>query len=420
MELLVTQLFLQPVLAGDETLNNIADNIVAGSIDHGCGGIHQVAQGNGDGVSDGHLVGEEDGAQHQLTGTAAAGDTGHGNGGEHSYDDSQDGFTGAEVLAEDTEQERDLDNSGHCTAVHVHGSTQGQDNVGDILRDAGFFSSFHIGGDSSNRGASAEGNSSGLEQLAEHDLCSTLAAAKAGIDGEEHEHVSEAQHVVDDQRAAVVADQLGTVGSDQISKEAEEADGCVVGDQLDNLHDALGQVSQQLCGHGLLAASHLDAEAAQNCEDDQRQDCPAAPQLNEVRLGEEVDDHISKAQGLTNFTGGCFVLTLNQGEDTANNVHEERGDAGSYQEGSNGGAHDLTGFLGAVHVSNRGSDGTENHGDNDTEHQVNEHSAQGLQAGCAGPNSTGNAAGNDAQQHKENKRIVFQEIFHWGKPPFRF
>ena len=217
-------LLSQPVLAVYEAGNDVADHIVAGGVDHGGRGIHQVAQGNGDGVSDGHLVGEEDGAQHQLAGTAAAGDAGHGNGGEDGHDDGEDCLTGAEVLAEDAEQEGDLDDGGHGGAVHVHGGAQGQDDVGDVLADAGLFRSFHVGGDGGNGGAGAEGNGCGLEQVLEHHLGAALAAAEAGIDGEEDEHVSKAQYVVDDQGAAVVADQLGAIGSDQVSEETEETD----------------------------------------------------------------------------------------------------------------------------------------------------------------------------------------------------
>ena len=57
----------------------------------------------------------------------------------------------------------------------------------------------------------AEGHRGGLEELAEHDPHGALAAAEAGVDGEEGEHVGEAQHVVDDEGAGVVADQCGAL-----------------------------------------------------------------------------------------------------------------------------------------------------------------------------------------------------------------
>ena len=67
------QLLLQPVFAVYIAGDDIAGNIVAGGIDHGGRGVHQVADGLGDGEGDGQLLGEEQRAEHQLAGAAAAG-----------------------------------------------------------------------------------------------------------------------------------------------------------------------------------------------------------------------------------------------------------------------------------------------------------------------------------------------------------
>ena len=407
-------LILEPVLAVDETLDDEGSDIVACGVQHGGGRIDQVAQGDGDGVGNGHLVGEEDGAQNQFAGAAAAGNAGHGNGGEDRHDDGQDGLTGAEVLAEDAEEESNLDDGGHGGAVHVHGGAQGQDDVGDILADAGLLGGLHVGGDGGDGGAGAEGNGSGLEEVLEHDLHSALAAAEAGVDGEEGEHVGEAQDIVDDQGAGVVADQLGAVVSNQVGEEAEEADGGVVGDDLDHIHNAAGHILQQLGGHGLLAAGHLDAEAEEDGEDDQGQDGPAGPQLHEVGLGEEVDDHVGQAQRLADLTLGDGVLALNQGEDAADHIHDDGGDACGGAEGGHGGAHDLAGLLHGLHVGDGGADGAEDHRHDHAEHQVGEDGAEPCQAaGLLGEQPAEDAAGGDTGQHAGDKAIVFQEIFHF-------
>ena len=300
-------------------------------------------------------------------------------------------------------------------------------DVRDILADAGFFRGFHVGGDGGNGGTGAEGNGCGFEQVLEHDLSAAPAAAKTGVNGEEGEHVHEAQHVVDDQGAAVVANQLRTVGGNQGSEETEKADGRIVGNDLDHIHDAAGHIGQQLGGHGFLATGHLDAEAAENGEDDQGQNCPAAPQFGEVRLGEEVDDHIRKAKGGTHFALGHLILALDQGEDPGDDVHDQRGDTGGDTEGNHSNTHDLAGLFHGVHVGNGGGDGAEYHGDHDTEHQIDEYGTQRFQNGGTGVNDhitrldhgedgTGDAAGNDTGEHHDDEAVVFQKLFHRKSP----
>ena len=129
-----------------------------------------------------------------------------------------------------------------------------------------------------------------------HGLHAALAAAEASIDREEDEHVCKAQNVVDDKRAAVVSDEVGTVSSNKIGKEAEEADGCIIGDDLHDIHENGREVIKEFCYHALLAAGHLNAEAEEGRGNDERKDSLAAPQLAEVGLGEEVYDHVGHAQ----------------------------------------------------------------------------------------------------------------------------
>ena len=85
---------------------------------------------------------------------------------------------------------------------------------------------------------------------------------------------------------------IAAVCGDKGGEEAEEADGRIVGDELDDLHQHIGYVREELRRHGLGAAAHLHAEAEEDARDDERQDGFAAPKLGEVGLGEEVDDEV--------------------------------------------------------------------------------------------------------------------------------
>ena len=58
--LLGSQSLLQPILAVHKTGDNVGDHIVACGIDHGCGRIHQVADGHQDGECNIDNLGEED------------------------------------------------------------------------------------------------------------------------------------------------------------------------------------------------------------------------------------------------------------------------------------------------------------------------------------------------------------------------
>lgn len=72
------QLLLQPILAVDVARDDEGDDVVARGVDHGRGGIDEIAERERDGEGDRQMVREEDGAQNQLARAAAARDAGHG------------------------------------------------------------------------------------------------------------------------------------------------------------------------------------------------------------------------------------------------------------------------------------------------------------------------------------------------------
>ena len=415
--LLGSQLLFQPVLAGDEALNDEADDVVACSVDHGCRGIHQVTDGDQDGECQSHLISKEDGADDVLADVAAAGNAGHAHGGQNSNQDDGDQHIQTEVLAEYAEYESDLQNAGEAGAVHVHGCAQGQNHIRDVLGDAGISSSFHVGGDGSDGGAGAQGNHSGLQNVAEHLLGAILAAADPCKQGEGSEYIDGAQGVVGQQAAGIVGGDLGAVGSHQVSEEAEEGDGGVVADDLDELQHHIAEVFQPLGNGSVLAAVQVHSEAEQDGEDDQRQHGAAAQQANEVFGGEEVDDQGGKACILAHFLAGDLCPGLqDRGEHLHDEVHDKGSDGTGDDESADGNAHDLACALTVAHVCHGAGDGREDHGNHDTEHHVDEQGAQRLQQGGLGPQSTDNTAGYDGCQHDQGRPIVFPKVLH-KKPP---
>ena len=67
---LFLKLFLEPILAVDEAGDDERDNIVAGGVDHRCGRIDQVAEGQRERECDRQMIREEDRAEHELARTA--------------------------------------------------------------------------------------------------------------------------------------------------------------------------------------------------------------------------------------------------------------------------------------------------------------------------------------------------------------
>ena len=254
-----------------------------------------------------------------------------------------------------------------------------------------------------------------------HDLCAALAAAEARVDREEYEHVGKAQNVVDDKRAAVVADEVGTVGGNEICKEAEEADGSIIGNDLYDVHENGREVIQKPCDHAVLAAGHLDAEAEENSGDDKRKNCFAAPQLAEVGLGEEVYYHVCHAQRCIDLTLNYGVAAGNDGAEADDDVHDNGRNCSGDEECADSQTHDLACALCAGHVCDSRCYRTKHHGDDDAEHEVYENRADRFENGRAlvddlarcvlddGVERTDDTAADDTGEHEYYKSVSFKE-----------
>ena len=299
---LFCQLLLQPILAVDVARDDEGDDVVARRVDHGRGGSTRLPSASAMGKATARWSGKK--MEHKTSSPVPP---------PPGMPDMATEENTATMMARmarpvvkswpnmpnrnATLMIADMAEPSMCIVA-----PRGDDDVGDVLGDTGLLGDFHVGRDRRDGRAGAERHGSRPEQLGEHGLRRALAAAEAGVDRGGDEHVDEAQDVIDRERAAVVADEVGAVVGDQIREEAEEADGRVVGDDLEGLHDAVGDVVEQLRGLGLRAASHLHAEAEENGRHDERQNGPAAEQLGEVRLREEVDDHVGHAQRAADLT----------------------------------------------------------------------------------------------------------------------
>ena len=293
----------------------------------------------------------------------------------------------------------------------MHRCAHRQDDVAHVAGDAGVVGRFHVGRDGRNGGAGAESRHSRGEQVLEHDLGRARAAAEAGVYRGGDKHIYKAHDVVDDKRAAVIADEGGAVACDEVCEEAEEADRRIVGDDLDGLHDAVGDVLKQLRGLGRGAAGHLYAEAEDYRRDDQGQDSSAAEQLREVGLGEEVDYHISHAECRADLALSDDVSALNEREYTHDYVHQHCRDSCRDGKDRDRDAENLARALRAAHVRDGGGDGAEHHRHHDAEHHVYEHRAQRLKSGRSRPYRADDAAGDDADEHGDYEPIALEEGF---------
>ncbi len=256
--------------------------------------------------------------------------------------------------------------------------------------------------------------------MLEHDLCSALAAAEAGVNGREHEHIHKAKHIVYYHCAAIVSDKLGAVGGNQIREEAEEADRRIVGDYLDDLHNAVCQIGKELRGHGLRAAGHLHTEAEDDRRDYKGQDRPAAPQLGKIRLGEEIDDHIGKTKACIDFTLDDLIGAAGQGNEPRYYVHKDRRYGGGDKEGQHRCAQHLPGSAHIAHIGDGGGDGAEHHRHHHAEHKVDKHRAQRLKSGSSRPDGAYNAAARNAHEHREYKPVILEKLFSAGHKQISF
>ena len=249
--------------------------------------------------------------------------------------------------------------------------------------------------------------------MLEHDAHGTLAAAEPREQGEGGEEVEKAQGIVDQHGPAVALEDLGAVGGHEIREDGEEGEGGVVGDDLDELHHHVGKAGQPLADAGILAAGHLDGEAEQDREHDERQHGPAAQQAHKVRGGEEVDDHLRE--------GGVFADLLSHhicpgsqhwGEQLHQHEHEHSCDGAGDDEGANGDAHDLARPLTAFHIGNGTGDGSKDQRHHHTEHHVDEYGAQeGDVVSPLGPEPAQQSAGDHAAQQDRQKAVVFCDRF---------
>ena len=295
----------------------------------------------------------------------------------------------------------------------MHGRAQGQHYIGDVLGDAGVLGRFHIGGDGGDGGAGAQGHHGRPEDMAEHLAGAALAAAEEGEEREGREDVDGAEGIVDQQRPAIVGGDLGAVGGHQVGKEAEEGDGSVVGDDLDELHHHVGQIVQPLADRGILAAVEVDGEAEEQGEDDQRQHGLAAQQADKVLSGKEVDDHLRDGGILAQLLGRDILpRDQDRGNQPHQHEHDAGGDGAGDDEGTNGDAHDFAGPFAAAHIGHSAGDGREDHGNHDTEHHVDKHGAQRFQnlgAGalfCGREQEAHHTASDDGYQHADQQAVV--------------
>ena len=291
----------------------------------------------------------------------------------------------------------------------MHRCAERQYDVRYFLGNSGFLRDFHVGGDCCDAGTGAEGDCRRAEQLGKHQFCRAFSTAELCVDREEDKHVDEAEHIVDDESTSVITDELGTVACNEISEEAKEADGSIVGDDLDDLHQAAIEILKKLCGLCLGSAVELDAEAKQDSRNDQRQDGTTAEKLREIGFGKEVDDHVCDAESFPNLALRCGIVTDNQRNASCDDIHDHRGDCCGHAERDDGRSHDLAGAACTLHICYCRRDGNEYHRNDDAEHHVDENGSDGLQCCGTRPDRTDNATCHDTDDHADQEAIVFQK-----------
>ena len=124
-------------------------------------------------------------------------------------------------------------------------------------------------------------------------------------------------------------------------------------------------------------------EAEENGRHDERQDGLAAEQLGEVRLREEVDDHVGHAQRAADFALNHCIFARDRRDEQDGHIHDDGGDGRGGQEGRDGHAHDLARALRALHVGDGRGNGAEHRRHRDAEHQVQKDRAERLKDRCA-------------------------------------
>ena len=182
------------------------------------------------------MVGEEQRADDVLADIAAAGDTGHGDGAENRHEQDLDIRSGVgKGNSEHTEEERDLQHAAEARAVHMHGRTQRDHKIGNIVRHAAVLRSFQVGGDRCNRGAGAKRRDRRTKDVFSHDAHALRPAAETRIERKGNERIGKAQRIIRDHRASVGRGDLRAVSCHERSEKAEKRNGGIVGNQRDDL-----------------------------------------------------------------------------------------------------------------------------------------------------------------------------------------
>ena len=293
----------------------------------------------------------------------------------------------------------------------MHRSTEGHDNIGNFLGNAGILRDFHVHRDRCDRGAGAERGSRRAEEVPEHDLCRALAAAEAGVQRRRNEQIDHGNDIVNADGAGVVGNEVRAVRRNERGEEAEEADGRIVGDELDDLQKNVRKVVEQQRHAGLAAAAHLNAEAEDDRRNDQRKDSAAAPELGEVGLREEVDDERADIYGTD---AGLFIAGRGSkhGNKMNNDVHQNRSNGSGGKERSDRDAHDAPRAFCRAHVCDRRGDGAEHHRHNDAEHHINKQRPERFESRSPRPCRTDNTAGDDAEKHQCNETVFLHKLLH--------
>lgn len=107
----------------------------------------------------------------------------------------------------------------------MHRAAQRKNDIVDVAGNVDGFTGLHIG---RKRGAGTESSKCGdgrLENVLQHDLDALFAVGKERIQWEEHDGVNDAQRIVDQHTAAVIAQQLRAELADEVCEVSTQTNG---------------------------------------------------------------------------------------------------------------------------------------------------------------------------------------------------
>ena len=198
------------------------------------------------------------------------------------------------------------------------------------------------------------------------------------------------------------------MGSNQSSEETEEPDGGIVADQLDYLHQHIGDFLEQLGNLCFRPAAHLHAEAEEDSGYDQLKNGAAAPELGKVGFGKEAHDQFACVHGCCRRLFK-YRLTGVDCDETDQHIHDNGSNNGCAHKGDNSSTHQLARPLRTLHIGNRRGDREEYHRNNHTEHHVDEQCAQRLQCTRTVPGKANDNTEDNTDDHGKEKPVVFEE-----------